>query len=130
VWFATYEWCKQEFSRREGVKASDNGALSIGAQLISGGVAATIAWVVGYPFDVIKTRVQGARLEAPAGGGVKTTAPSGVVATARDMAGAEGMGVFYRGLGLKLARAVPMSMVGFFAYEVAAKQLREMLATS
>lgn len=45
------------------------------------------------------------------------------------MAGAEGMGVFYRGLGLKLARAVPMSMIGFFAYEVAAKQLRVMLAT-
>lgn len=47
VWFATYEWCKQEFSRREGVKATDNGALSVGAQLASGGVAATVAWLVG-----------------------------------------------------------------------------------
>lgn len=47
VWFATYEWCKQEFSLREGVKPSDNGALSVGAQLASGGVAATIAWLVG-----------------------------------------------------------------------------------
>lgn len=47
VWFATYEWCKQEFSRREGVKTSDNGALSVGAQLASGGIAATTAWLVG-----------------------------------------------------------------------------------
>lgn len=47
VWFATYEWCKQEFSLREGVKASDNGALSVGAQLASGGIAATTAWIVG-----------------------------------------------------------------------------------
>lgn len=47
VWFATYEWCKQEFSLREGVKASDNGALSVGAQLASGGIAATTAWLVG-----------------------------------------------------------------------------------
>lgn len=47
VWFATYEWCKQEFSLREGVKASDNGTLSVGAQLASGGIAATTAWLVG-----------------------------------------------------------------------------------
>lgn len=47
VWFATYEWCKQDFSRREGVRASDNGALSVGAQLAAGGIAATTAWLVG-----------------------------------------------------------------------------------
>ncbi|CAN0472852.1 unnamed protein product, partial [Ectocarpus sp. 8 AP-2014] len=57
VWFASYEWCKQEFSAREGVKACDNGALSVSAQLASGGIAATTAWLVGYPFDVIKTRI-------------------------------------------------------------------------
>lgn len=84
--------------------------------------------VAGYPFDVIKTRVQCVRVEAPSAGGRQAVPPFGIVATARTMAGAEGMGVFYRGLGLKLARAVPMSMIGFFAYEVAAKQLRAMLA--
>eukprot|EP00903_Cladosiphon_okamuranus_P014032 g13049.t1 len=122
VWFATYEWCKQEFSRREGVKASDNGALSVGAQLASGGIAATTAWIVGYPFDVIKTRIQGVRIE-------EASRRSGVLATARQMAKVDGAGVFYRGFGLKLARAVPMSMIGFFAYELAAKQFRTMLAS-
>ncbi|CAM9509363.1 unnamed protein product [Ectocarpus sp. 12 AP-2014] len=121
VWFASYEWCKQEFSAREGVKACDNGALSVGAQLASGGIAATTAWLVGYPFDVIKTRIQAAGMRK---------VPDGVVATARHMASVDGMGVFYRGFGLKLARAVPMSMIGFFAYEVAAKRLRDMIATS
>ncbi|CBJ32651.1 carnitine/acylcarnitine translocase [Ectocarpus siliculosus] len=121
VWFASYEWCKQEFSAREGVKACDNGALSVAAQLASGGIAATTAWLVGYPFDVIKTRIQAAGMGK---------VPGGVVATAQHMASVDGMGVFYRGFGLKLARAVPMSMIGFFAYEVAAKQLRDMLASS
>lgn len=53
--------------------------------------------------------------------------PSGVLATARQMAAVDGAGVFYKGFGLKLGRAVPMSMIGFFAYEVAAKQFRAML---
>lgn len=75
----------------------------------------------GYPWDVIKTRIQAAGMRQ---------APSGVVATARHMGSVDGMGVFYRGFGLKLARAVPMSMIGFFAYEVSAKQLRDMLASS
>lgn len=51
-----------------------------------------------------------------------------MLATARQMAEVDGAGVFYRGFGLKLARAVPMSMIGFFAYELAAKQFRAMLA--
>lgn len=55
VWFAAYEWCKQEFSAREGVKASDNGALSVGAQLASGGIAATTAWLVGESMHTANT---------------------------------------------------------------------------
>lgn len=125
VWFATYDGCKQGFSKREGVCASDNGALSVGSQLASGGIAATTAWLVGYPFDVIKTRVQGSRL----GGNGVVGVSSGVLATARNMARVDGMGVFYRGIGLKLARAVPMSMIGFFTYEAAAREIRELLAS-
>lgn len=75
----------------------------------------------GYPFDVIKTRVQGVRI-------ADAHSPPGVLATARQMAAVDGAGVFYKGFGLKLGRAVPMSMIGFFAYEVAAKQFRTMLA--
>lgn len=69
---------------------------------------------------MIKTRVQGVRIE-------DARIPSGVLSTAREMASVDGLGVFYKGFGLKLARAVPMSMIGFFAYEVAAKQFRTML---
>lgn len=121
VWFATYEWCKRKLSEREGVSACDNGALSVGSQLGAGGAAATTAWLVGYPFDVIKTRVQGLRFE-------KGDRIPSVLATAGEMFRQDGVRVFYRGLGLKLARAVPMSMIGFFAYEEAARELRSLFA--
>lgn len=122
VWFASYEGCKREFSEREGVRACDNGALSVGSQLAAGGIAATTAWFVGYPFDVIKTRVQGMAV----GKGEKV--PS-ILSSAAEMFRHDGVRVFYRGLGLKLARAVPMSMIGFFAYEEAARELRALLAS-
>lgn len=86
-------------------------------------VAASIS---GYPFDVIKTRIQSVRVE----NGGATNNPSGFLSTAQEMARVDGSGVFYRGFGLKLARAVPMSMIGFFAYEVAAKKFRTMLDSS
>lgn len=60
VWFATYEWCKQGFSRREGVKTLDNGTLNVGAQLASGGIAATAAWLVGESSSLRSPRISSA----------------------------------------------------------------------
>ena len=39
-----------------------------------------------------------------------------------------GIGAFYRGLGLKLCRAVPMSAVGFLVYEEAIRGLQRLRA--
>jgi Mitochondrial carrier protein len=46
------------------------------------------------------------------------------------MYAAEGAGIFWRGLSLKLARAVPMSVVGFFVYEEVAAALRDSNSSS
>ncbi|CAM9360318.1 unnamed protein product [Discosporangium mesarthrocarpum] len=116
VWFTVYEGTKRELSRVEGVSSSVNGQLSVHSQLAAGATAATVAWLVGYPFDVIKTRLQG-------------HVEGSVWSAARDMYQAEGGGVFWRGLGLKLMRAVPMSMIGFFAYETAAREMCNHLGT-
>jgi|EP00900_Chrysochromulina_parva_P012952 solute carrier family 25 carnitine/acylcarnitine transporter 20/29 len=112
VWFAAYEYSKKHFERR----ASEAAGLPVGAtppplstvaQLSSGAFAAIAAWVVGYPADVIKTRCQ---ME----GGQASVAEA-----ARAIHAEGGLRAFYNGLGLKLLRAVPMSAVGFFAYEYA-----------
>eukprot|EP00307_Rebecca_sp_RCC1486_P014129 CAMPEP_0119432550 /NCGR_PEP_ID=MMETSP1335-20130426/48009_1 /TAXON_ID=259385 /ORGANISM="Chrysoculter rhomboideus, Strain RCC1486" /LENGTH=317 /DNA_ID=CAMNT_0007458377 /DNA_START=51 /DNA_END=1004 /DNA_ORIENTATION=+ len=112
VWFASYEWSKlglEEANRRaDGVAPAD------AVPLTSGAFAATLAWLVGYPADIIKTRIQGASMTA---GGVP--APS-VLETARALvreANGNVWRAFYRGFGLKLARAVPMNALSFVVYE-------------
>lgn len=114
VWFAAYEWSKKGLERRERAAkglsptASSTASevpLSTPAQLAAGSFAAFAAWVVGYPADLLKTRCQ------MIGG------PSNISEAARMVYAEGGVGAFYSGLGLKLLRAVPMSAVGFFAYE-------------
>ena len=114
VWFCAYEWSKNTLASREAQgkppppPSSGTAAelpLSTPSQLAAGSFAAIAAWVVGYPADVLKTRCQ---ME---GGAVS------VSEAARALHAEGGMAAFYSGLGLKLLRAVPMSAVGFFAYE-------------
>lgn len=118
VWFASYEWSKLGL---EGANRRAGGAAPADAvPLVSGAFAATVAWAVGYPADIIKTRIQGAAMRA--GGG---PAPS-VLGTARELvreAGGNVCAALYRGFGLKLARAVPMNALSFVVYERVKTQL-------
>ncbi|KAG5189236.1 carnitine/acylcarnitine translocase, partial [Tribonema minus] len=107
VWFASYEAAKRALA---GDAAA--GPLDPAAQVAAGATAATAAWCVGYPADVVKTRMQA---HGASGSFAETVA---------RMHAAEGVRVFWRGLGLKLARAIPMSAIGFFAYEEVAAYLR------
>eukprot|EP00192_Tetraselmis_astigmatica_P014071 CAMPEP_0117659742 /NCGR_PEP_ID=MMETSP0804-20121206/6594_1 /TAXON_ID=1074897 /ORGANISM="Tetraselmis astigmatica, Strain CCMP880" /LENGTH=317 /DNA_ID=CAMNT_0005466419 /DNA_START=24 /DNA_END=977 /DNA_ORIENTATION=- len=115
VWFMAYEWSKQMLTpssagRLEaGSKEASNNIL---VPLAAGAFAATAAWGVGYPFDTIKTRIQ-----ASAAAGQR---PLGVLDTAAVMireTGGDVRRALYRGLSLKLLRALPTSMIGFLVYE-------------
>jgi len=109
VWFSAYEWSKRTLERRalaaQPVPTADPPQLSVAAQLSAGAFAATAAWVVGYPADVIKTRCQMESGAASVGDAVRAIHAEG------------GLRAFYSGLGLKLLRAVPQSAAGFFVYE-------------
>lgn len=139
VWFVSYEWCKIELEKMmvhplerqpDGLggdstittitTTTTSTVSSVFIPLVSGAVAATVAWVVGYPADLIKTRIQHASSS--------TTHPAGIVETAQQLiAEANGrvLAGLYRGLGLKLVRAVPASMIGFSVYEMVKKQVLE-----
>lgn len=109
VWFVSYEYAKTELNSF----ADDSSAKTkeIAIPMVSGSFAATTAWLVGYPFDLIKTRIQ-------AGTG------NGVVSTARDLvneSGGNALRGLYKGFGLKLLRSIPASAIGFLTYETAAK---------
>ena len=110
VWFLTYDVAKRQLKK---LGAPDDFAACFG-----GGIAAAVAWIVGYPADVIKTRVQLSRPEGQP--------PLSVMGAARDLLEESGGNIakaYYRGLGLKLARAVPASFVGFGVYEYVCARL-------
>ena len=112
VWFASYEYAKIELGN---YRIEKNGGLKlendIATPMRSGAFAATTAWAVGYPFDLIKTRIQ-----AGSGTGIFATATMLI-----DEAG--GMHGLYKGFTLKLLRSIPASAIGFLTYETAAKYL-------
>lgn len=113
IWFASYEYAKAEMSdnRLRTNDASDTSESDIAVPMMAGAFAATTAWAVGYPFDLIKTRIQ-------AGPGSR-----GVLATAKDIISQSGTRGLYKGFALKLLRAIPASAIGFLTYETAAKSL-------
>lgn len=114
VWFASYEYAKTELGNYKVEKYGEMKVQNdIATPMLSGAFAATAAWGVGYPFDLIKTRIQ-------AGTGM------GIVATAKmliDESGGRVIHGLYKGFSLKLLRSIPASAIGFLTYETAVKFL-------
>ncbi|KAH8074689.1 hypothetical protein JL721_2259 [Aureococcus anophagefferens] len=105
---------QQYEARLEASRGADDATVPV----VAGAWAATVAWVVGYPFDLLKTRIQG------------SPTPLSLTGAARDLLRREAapgavsaVAVLYRGLGLKLLRAVPSSGLNFLAYESAKREL-------
>ena len=131
VWFASYEYAKVELTKYKQQNDinnnNDNERRSttttedeIVIPMLSGAFAATTAWGIGYPFDLIKTRIQAG------------TSTGGIISTAKDIinessssdnGGSRAFYGLYRGFGLKLIRSIPASAIGFLVYETAAKAL-------
>lgn len=121
VWFASYEFMKQTMENSNSMyynnidKEKDASLIS----LTSGAFAAATAWGVGYPFDIIKTRIQAT---APSSEGESKS----IIRIAKEIIAESNGRVLaglYRGFALKLAKAVPSSAINFFVYEKVVKSL-------
>ena len=131
VWFAAYEWSKRRMVQASRDDDDDEATTSrrtdAAVPLCAGAFAAAVAWGVGYPADLVKTRVQAqAAAAAAAGGATRTRSAPGLAETCAAMlreSGGDVLRAFYRGFDLKLLRAVPASAVSFFAYEEARRWL-------
>ncbi|KAI0765591.1 mitochondrial carrier [Trametes elegans] len=118
AYFAAYEGTLRYWPRTPSDAADDAGAVestlashSLAALLTAGGMAGIAGWVVTFPFDVVKTRMQSTAAKAP--NNPYRTTWSTIVASYR----AEGLGVFFRGLAPTLVRAAPVNMVTFTTFE-------------
>lgn len=130
VWFASYEYAKVKMTKNkqqndinnnnDDERRSTTTEDEIVIPMLSGAFAATTAWGIGYPFDLIKTRIQAG------------TSTGGIISTAKDIikessssdnGGSRAFYGLYRGFGLKLIRSIPASAIGFLVYETAAKAL-------
>ena len=102
----------------------------VSVSLLSGAIAATVAWAVGYPADLIKTRIQAMSthsMEHPQSG-----RPMGIIETAQQLvreADGHAWNGLYRGFGMKLVRSIPASMIGFTVYESVKEQILRLCNT-
>jgi solute carrier family 25 carnitine/acylcarnitine transporter 20/29 len=113
VWFASYEAAKRALAERaRAAGAAGTPVPADAVALTSGAFAAVVAWSVGYPADIIKTRIQMPR--------PPTAPPPTIARVAAELLaehGGQPLRAFYRGFGLKLLRAVPMNALSFVVYE-------------
>jgi solute carrier family 25 carnitine/acylcarnitine transporter 20/29 len=130
VWFASYEYAKVELTKYKQQndinnnndnerKSSSTTEDEIVIPMLSGAFAATTAWGIGYPFDLIKTRIQA----GTSTGGIISTAKDIIKESSSSDGGSHAFYGLYRGFGLKLIRSIPASAIGFLVYETAAKAL-------
>jgi solute carrier family 25 carnitine/acylcarnitine transporter 20/29 len=78
------------------------------ASALAGGISGVLAWLVTYPFDVIKTHIQTSPLKLPS---------KGTWAVGRKLVQNHGWKYMFRGLGVCLFTAVPVNAVIFPTYE-------------
>jgi len=117
--------------------------LSWPALLLAGGIAGIAGWVVTFPLDVVKTRMQGSQtilaMSSPTRSAAGDVLPNALSTTpllaqesltSRDVNPyrtilstiihsyrTEGIRVFFRGLSPTLIRAVPVNMTMFATFE-------------
>jgi solute carrier family 25 carnitine/acylcarnitine transporter 20/29 len=96
--------------------------------LLCGGLAGVVTWASVFPLDVVKTRVQTQVLGA--GESTALLGPEGVqqsrmgaVEIARNAYRNEGIGVFFRGLGVCSVRAFVVNAVQWAVYEWIMREL-------
>jgi solute carrier family 25 carnitine/acylcarnitine transporter 20/29 len=141
-YFWSYEICKRAL-KNEG---EDTPRIAGAKVLLAGGIAGIVTWASIFPLDVIKTRVQTQPFSILDESSVTSRPPTperqgllsneevtkrnnlhrrkGAIEMARIVYQNEGMGVFFRGLGICSVRAFVVNAVQWAVYEWLMKVLQ------
>lgn len=98
-WFATYYWLTNRFIPQNGSR-TDLSSLTL---IFSGATAGAIYWIVPFPIDTIKNRMQ--------------VSGNSFFNTYRVIYSQQGLKGFYKGIGVTVFRALPSNAVTFLVYE-------------
>lgn len=115
LYFLTYEAMKDYFTEYGKYE------LSLGCTLLAGGCAGISNWLIGMPFDVVKSRLQ----TAPAG-----MYKNGIRDVAAELLRKEGPTAFYKGIVPVLLRAFPANAACFLGFEFAKKTINRFKSPS
>ncbi|KAL3809234.1 hypothetical protein ACHAXA_005282 [Cyclostephanos tholiformis] len=132
LYFASYDLAKE---RVEGLLGGANGDTAVEgggeddraipsqahayvASAFAGGISGALAWLVTYPFDVIKTQIQTSPIDG-------RYARMGTWAVGHELVQRHGWRHLFRGLGITLVGAIPVNAVIFPTYEWVISQLEE-----
>lgn len=105
LYFASYEVCKEVLDKR--FKPTAEGEINIANVCISGGVAGMSMWIVVFPIDTIKTKLQ-----------ASSSKQNMIQATKEIYATRGGIKGFFPGLGPALMRSFPANAATFLGVEV------------
>ncbi|KXN67540.1 mitochondrial carrier [Conidiobolus coronatus NRRL 28638] len=108
IYFGLYETFK--FSWLEILGSTSSYAPFV--PLLAGGMSGTLSWLVIFPFDLVKSRLQREGLFPPA-----QRQYQGPWDCFKKLKKEGGTRIFYRGIGPTLIRALPIHSLNFFVYE-------------
>ena len=106
VYFGIYRSAKRSY-----IKPKDSGISKTLKTMAIGGLSGSVMWSVVYPIDVIKTRIQTAKLDS-------SNAARSILPITIKVYNKYGFNFFYRGLGVTLVRAFFVSATTFSCYEL------------
>lgn len=104
AYFLSYQICKDLFIGECTARIWEQSNKQLFGQLCAGAVAGMVAWLPGYPFEIVKTRIQAEQY-------------STIRSCIKGSIAKDGYKVFTRGIGITMVRAVPVNATTFLVYE-------------
>lgn len=128
MYFAVYDYTKDKvnafLAKQAGLNIQNPNTFSMNhshtwlASALSGGIAGSCTWLIAYPTDVIKTKIQTAPLSTPRN-------ELSMFKVGADIIAKHGVRHLFRGLGITLIRAFPVNGTIFPVYELTLEQLKK-----